>query len=148
VAALDIVGGVLLGLCVLLVAFVVRRWLLVRSGGAIEMSWRLRHWTYGVARYDGNRLLWFATFSLRPGPTRTLPRTGLRIVARRDPHGAEAWTLVPHAVVLECRTPRGPVQIALPPAATLGFLAWVEAGPTLRLPEQDRVSLDSPTAAT
>lgn len=145
-AALDVVGGVLLGLCILLVAFVVRRQWLIRAGGAVEMSWRLRHWSYGLARYDGNRLLWFATFSLRLSPTRTLPRTGLQIVARREPHGPEAWALVPQAIVLECATVDGTTEIALPAPATLGFLAWVEAGPTLRVPEQS-VSFDSPTAA-
>lgn len=149
-AALDAVGALLLVVCLVLVAFVVRRWLLVRGGGTVEMSWRLRHWTYGLARYEADRLLWYATFSLRLRPTRTLPREGLHIDARRDPHGHEAWTLVPGAVVLRCSGPAGATEVGLPVPAMLGFLAWVEAGPrrALRLPQQPgSISADSPTVS-
>jgi hypothetical protein len=128
VAALDVIGILLLVGCVFLVAFVVRRRLLIRSGGTIEMSWRLRHWTFGVARYDQDVVVWFPTFSLRPKPRRILTRSSTHITARRVPHGAEVWALVPDAVVLECRSSHGPAEIAIPSTALLGFLSWLEAG--------------------
>ena len=129
-AALDIIGAVLLVLCLVLLGFVVRRHLLVRRGGTVEMSWRRGHWTFGIGRYERDRLEWFRTFSLSPRPRYALMRGSVQVSSRRIPRGAEALSLVPEAIVLECSTRDGFVEVALPSAAVVGFLAWLEANPT------------------
>jgi hypothetical protein len=129
VEVVDVVGSVLLFVCVLLIAMVARRWLLSRSGGTLEMSLRERHWRFGVGRYDGDRLSWYATFSLSPRPRRTFARSGLRVVGRRPPRGGEALHVVHDSVILECATAPAAVEIAVPSSALPGFLAWLEAAP-------------------
>ena len=122
-------------LVLLLLAVAVRRRLLQRGGGTIELSWRLRPsphgrgWALGVGRFEGDALQWYRVFSLAPGPRRTLSRTGLSVDRRRTPAGGEALALLQGAVVMECRTPQGPVELAMDPGAVTGFLAWLEASP-------------------
>lgn len=126
-AALDVIGVVLLACCLVLIALVVRRHVLLRRGGTTEMSWRNEHWSFGVARYERDRLEWFRTFSLSLRPRHCLYRDSVHVRSRRTPRGREAWSLVPDAVVLECSTPEGFVEVALPARAAVGFLAWLEA---------------------
>lgn len=132
-AALDALGIALLVVCLLLVSLVGRRRLLSRTGGTVEMSLRCpelgaRHWSFGLARFEADRLLWFRTFSMSPRPRLVLPRAGLRVEARRAPNSGELVALVPDAVVLECLTAGRRVELALHHRASLGFLAWLEAG--------------------
>lgn len=111
-----------------------RRWLL-GSGGAIDMSLRLRFgrvgrgWALGVGRYTGDDLLWFRVFALTLRPSRTLSRRGLRVVAQRAPQGAESWAVQSGAVIVECRDDSGPVHLAISPDALTGFLSWLESAP-------------------
>lgn len=136
-AALDVIGAVLLASCLLLISFVVRRHLLVRQGGTVEMSWRLRHWTFGIGRYERDRLEWFRTFSLSPRPRCSLSRGAVQVSARRAPRHGEAWSLIQDAIVLECSTGESIVEVALPAPAVIGFLAWLEASPNrIRQPLQ------------
>ena len=127
--ALDIVGLVLLVGCALLVAMVFRRWMLSRHGGTLEMSLCDRHWRFGVARYDGDRLTWFATFSLSPRPRHSYPRAALKVVSRRAPHGAESLHVVRDSTILHCAVGLSTVDLAVPSSALPGFLAWLEAAP-------------------
>ena len=129
-AALDVIGAVLSAACLLLAGFVARRHLLVRRGGTVEMSWRRGPWTFGTGRYERDRIEWFRTFSLSPRPRYTLMRGSLQVSSRRVPRGAEVWSLMPDAVVLECATHDGFVEIALPSSAVVGFLSWLESSPT------------------
>lgn len=138
-AALDVIGVVLLVGCLVLLSFIARRHLLVRRGGTVEMSWRRGHWTFGIGRYERDRLEWFRTFSLSPRPRYVLVRGSVQVSSRRTPRAAEAWSLVPEAIVLECSTGDGFVEVALPSAAVVGFLAWLEASPS-------HASYGSPTA--
>lgn len=136
--ALDALGGVLALAVVLLglvVAVAVRRRLLQRQGGTIELSLRLRTltrgrgWVLGEGRFQGDDLCWYRVFSLAPGPRRTLSRHDLAVVQRREPVGGETLALLRGAVVMECSSAAGPVQIAMDAAAVTGFLAWLEARP-------------------
>jgi hypothetical protein len=129
VKALDTAGIVLLLGCLYLGAVFVRRRLIARAGGVVEMSLHTRHWRHGFARYEGAHLSWFRTFSLSPRAARELPRGDLRVVERREPHGAEALALVHDAVVLTCQAAGETVELAVPPAALLGLLSWLEAAP-------------------
>lgn len=111
-----------------------RRWLL-GSGGAIDMSLRLRFgrvgrgWALGVGRYTGDDLLWFRVFAVTLRPSRTLSRRGLEVVAQRTPQGAESWAVQSGAVIVECRDSSGPVHLAMSAEALTGFLSWLESAP-------------------
>ena len=118
-----------------LLAITVRRRLLMRSGGVVEMSLRAerarhgRGWVLGLGRFAGDDLQWYRVFSLAPGPRRTLSRRDLTVRTSRQPVGGEALALLKGAVVLECGCARGGVELAMDPSALTGFLAWLEAQP-------------------
>lgn len=135
----DLSIGVLVIGAVLLVGFTtisLRRRVLSRSGGAVELSLRLkaktskgRGWVLGVGRFVEDDLQWFRVFSLSNRPRRTLSRRDLRVSGRRQPVGPEVYALLKGAEIVELRSSAGPVEIALDPSAITGFLAWLEARP-------------------
>ena len=137
--AVEVVGLVLVVLCSILILLVVRRRLLDRDGGTIDVSLRRgrdRHhiagtlgWSFGVARYEGDRLLWFKTFSLSPRPRHVLFRSALALGGRRGPHGAEVVAVVADATIVECSHDGEIFELAVPSVALPGLLAWVEAAP-------------------
>ena len=118
-----------------LAALAIRRRVLQRGGGTVELSLRLkrgsqgRGWVLGVGRFEGDSLEWYRVFSLAMRPRRTLSRRDLRVLTRREPAGPERLALLSGAVVMELRSSTGPVEIAMEPSAVTGFLAWLEARP-------------------
>lgn len=129
-------AGALIGLVLLFgIGLVVRRRLLARHGGTFELSYRVRSsrvgrgWLLGLGRYSGESLEWFRYFSLWPRPKRVLLRSQVTYEGRRDPEGAEGMSLYPDHVVIRCRTPEGPVELAMSPSSLMGFQSWLEAGP-------------------
>jgi hypothetical protein len=135
----ELVVGVLLLACLLLVSLAVRRVRLVRGGG-VDVSLRRRFaapgapdtgsgWHLGVGRYRGDQLAWFRLTSLWPGPTVVVDRTVLEIVDRRAPTEAESALIPTAGVVLRCRTPALTLELAMAPGVLMGFLAWLEATP-------------------
>lgn len=86
-------------------------------------------WTYGVARYNGDRLDWFRVFSYAPRPRRTLERSAVDVLARRLPSGDEELALLSDQVVLACTVHDVRVELAMSDDALTGFLAWLEAAP-------------------
>ena len=120
---------------VALLSISARRRFLSRSGGAIEVSFRLkpksqgRGWVLGVGRFVGDDLQWFRVFSLSGRPRRTLSRRDLVVKTRRSPKGPESLSLLKGAEVIELLQAGRQVEIALDAAAMTGFLAWVEARP-------------------
>ena len=133
--AAEIAVAALVVLALPVVAIAVRRRVLQRGGGTIDLSLRLkqpahgRGWVLGVGRFAGDELQWYRVFSLAPRPRRRLHRRGLEVVRQRPPVGPEVYALLKGAVVMECRSARGPVQLAMEPSAVTGFLAWLEASP-------------------
>ena len=123
-------------------AVAVRRRLLERGGGTVELSLRLaapapgRGWALGVGRFQGDELRWYRVFSLALRPRRTLQRRGLHVLQRRAPARSEALALLEGAVVMECATPDGPVELAMSPSAVTGFLAWLESAPPGPVPSR------------
>jgi hypothetical protein len=113
----------------------VRRQLLQRRGGTVELSLRLkprargRGWVLGIGRFEGDDLQWHRVFSLARRPRRTLSRRDLTVLRRREPERNETYALLKGAVVMECRSVDGPVELGMDPAAVTGFLAWLEARP-------------------
>lgn len=132
---------VLVGLGVLalllLALFVLRRSILIRRLGAIEMSVRLTQrwwfggWSLGVASYSGDELRWYRVFSLLPAPSRRLNRRTVIIDRQRAPSDGEVIWVPPDAVILECvatATSRAtPQDIAISRRALTGILSWWEA---------------------
>jgi len=132
VAALAVALGVV---ALALVLLAVRRRVLLRPAGAIDMSLRTRFgrigggWALGVGRYAGDDLLWYRLFALTVKPARSLSRRELQVVGRRLPTGAESWAVQADAVIVECRNDAGPVQLAMSAGALTGFLSWLESAP-------------------
>ena len=131
----DIAGVLLLLVLVYGIALVVRRRWISRHGGTFEFSVRVRSaragrgWVLGVGRYSGGDLEWFRIFSLNPRPKLRFERSGLEYTGRRDPLGVESYSLYSGHIVVTCRTPTGPLEVAMSPEALTGFLAWLEAAP-------------------
>jgi hypothetical protein len=131
----EVLAVVLLLLALAFLGIALRRRLLQRRGGTIELSLRLREasrgrgWVLGLGRFVADDLEWYRVFSLAPGPRRRFSRTDLRIVQQRPPQGPETYALLKGAVVMECSTSAGPVLMGLDPDAVTGFLAWLEGRP-------------------
>ena len=138
IGVVDVLGVlVALGL-VSLGLLVLRRRFLSRSGGTFDCSLRLRPdassrtgqgWTLGIARYSGDTLEWYRVFSYALRPKRVLGRRDLQVVDRRDPQGAEVFSLLSGAVVVRCVGAGGPVEFAMNEDTLTGFLSWVESSP-------------------
>jgi Protein of unknown function (DUF2550) len=82
-----------------------RRFLLDRGGGTVECGLRRQNgsWRLGVARYRGEELRWYGIFGLSVRPDEVFPRRDLTLVSRRLPTKAEAASLGPGMIVVECR---------------------------------------------
>jgi Protein of unknown function (DUF2550) len=82
-----------------------RRFLLERGGGTVECGLRKENgsWRLGVARYRGEELRWYGIFGLSVRPDEAFPRRDLTVVSRRPLTEAEAASLGPGMIVVECR---------------------------------------------
>lgn len=131
----EVLGLVALLVSLPVLSLALRRRVLQRGGGTVDLSLRLkrgahgRGWVLGVGRFDGDSLQWYRVFSLAMRPRRTLSRRDLAVLKRRDPQGPERLALLAGAVVMECRSSTGRVELAMGPSAVTGFLAWLEATP-------------------
>lgn len=127
-----ITGSLLLLLLLLLVVgFVVRRSLLLRGIGAVEIWIKLssRRWALGVGWFAGEELAWYRVFSLSPRPARVLVRGQIEIVERRQPGERDAIVLPRGTIILACQTPHRIEQVAMSSGAVNGLLSWLEAQP-------------------
>lgn len=133
------VGLLLVGLgilaALLLLVFTVRRRLLLRGVGAIEMSVRLETrrlfggWALGVGSFVGDQLLWYRVFSFTARPARRLDRRAVHVEARRGPGEDEVGSVPLGAVILQCNTQSGQQEIAMSAETVPGFMSWLEASP-------------------
>ncbi|NGO76449.1 DUF2550 domain-containing protein [Streptomyces sp. YC504] len=139
VLALLVCGLVVAVVLVGLFVFGLRRRLIQRSGGTFDCSLRWdapeagdtsgKGWSYGVARYSGDRIEWFRVFSYAPRPRRVLERSAIEVVDRRSPDGDEEVALLSDAIVLGCKLRGTRLELAMSEDALTGFLAWLEAAP-------------------
>ncbi len=108
-----------------------RRFLLERGGGTVECGLRKEGgpWRLGLASYQREELCWFGVFGLSLRPHEVFPRRDLTLVSRRLPSDAEAATLGPGMIVVECKLGEDSVELAMGEAALTGLLAWLEAAP-------------------
>ncbi|MBV2353276.1 DUF2550 domain-containing protein [Streptomyces sp. J2-1] len=139
VLALTVCGIVVVLAALGLFLFGLRRRLIQRSGGTFDCSLRWdvtgpgdtggKGWSYGVARYNGDRIEWYRVFSYAPRPRRTLERAAIEVAGRRLPEGEEELALLSDAVVLTCVHRGTRLELAMSEDALTGFLAWLEAAP-------------------
>ena len=129
------------------VGIAARRFLLERGGGTVECGLRSPNgsWRLGLASYQPEELCWFGALGLSMRPDVVFPRRDLAVVSRRLPTEAEAASLGPGMIVVECQlsddsespglalagTPgqSRTVELAMGEAALTGLLAWLEAAP-------------------
>ncbi|MFG2884922.1 DUF2550 domain-containing protein [Streptomyces sp. NPDC048297] len=139
VLALTVCGVVVALVVVGLFLFGLRRRLIQRSGGTFDCSLRWdvpekpdvngKGWSYGIARYNSDRIEWFRVFSYAPRPRRTLERATIEVAGRRLPEGEEELALLSDAVILACVHRGTRLELAMSEDALTGFLAWLEAAP-------------------
>jgi len=83
-----------------------RRFLLERGGGTVDCGLRRGpngSWRLGLASYRPEELWWFGALGLTMRPDVVFPRRDLTVVSRRPPTEAEAASLGPGMIVVECR---------------------------------------------
>ncbi|MFD5805610.1 DUF2550 domain-containing protein [Streptomyces sp. NPDC048171] len=139
VLALTVCGIAVALVVIGLFVFGLRRRLIQRSGGTFDCSLRWdapkegepggKGWSYGVARYNGDRVEWYRVFSYSPRPRRVLERSAIEVAGRRVPDGEEELALLSDAVVLACLHRGTRLELAMSEDALTGFLAWLEAAP-------------------
>ncbi|MGA4507318.1 DUF2550 domain-containing protein [Propionibacteriaceae bacterium G1746] len=137
VVIIEVLVAVVVAACLLFLVwmFVRRRWLSSR-GGVFDCALRSHghrpHWQLGMARYDGNRLLWYRVFSLDLGPRLMLDRRQTTWSGQRPPSHDEMTVLfTDHQVVLLDGITRsgeqGTFELAMTPASVTGLMSWLEA---------------------
>lgn len=135
---MRILEGIAVGVFVLLVGLLLlflRRAVIVRNTGTIELSWRMssvlpgRGWSPGIGRFAGDELRWYRIFSYSIRPRRILSRTALALEGRRAPDEAERLVLDADWVIVRCTSRGVPTEIAMSQSTLAGFLSWIEAVP-------------------
>jgi hypothetical protein len=83
-----------------------------------------------LASYQREELCWFGIFGFSMRPDEVFPRRDLTVVSRRLPSDAEAVSLGPGMVVMECKLGEdSTVELAMGESALTGLLSWLEAAP-------------------
>lgn len=130
----------LLALGIVLLPFVLlylrRRWL-TGQGGLFDCAFRFREehpgagWVLGFARYRGEALEWFRSFSLSLNPKYVFRRTSTAYIHQRCPEGLEAIALFDDSVVvaLEDRQTRRVLSLAMSRDEALALMSWLESAP-------------------
>ena len=93
-----------------------RRFLLERGGGTVECGLRKGSgpWRLGLASYQREELCWFGIFGLSMRADEVFPRRDLTLVSRRLPSDAEAASLGPGMIVVECKLGEDGSQLGPP----------------------------------
>jgi hypothetical protein len=129
------VGCLLVAAVVFVATFAIRRYLLTRQGGTFDCSLRREtgrsggSWVPGVARYESDRLDWFRIFTLSPRPARSLTRTRLVIIERREPEGPEGYSLLTGHVIVRCAYGAATLELSMGEPSYTGFATWLESAP-------------------
>jgi hypothetical protein len=129
-----IVAGVAILLALAIAGLFLRRTILQRQGG-FDLCLRIGQaawsdgWVFGIARYRGDVIEWFRTFSYGSRVRRVLPRRDLTVVGRRVPDAEEAYDLPAGHVVFIWEVRGERLEVSMSEAASMAFLAWLEAAP-------------------
>ena len=116
------------------VGIAARRFLLERGGGTVECGLRRSpngSWRLGLASYQREELCWFGALGLTMRPDVVFPRRDLTVVSRRLPTEAEAASLGPGMIVVECQLGEDSGQFGPAPGGERiwpGRRIWARAG--------------------
>lgn len=111
-----------------------RRQVLQRDGG-FDMCLRIGRagwsdgWVFGIARYRGDLLEWFRTFSFGTRAKRSVVRRGVVVLSRREPGVEEAYDLPAGHLVFACDFGGEQTEVSMTEGASMAFLSWLEAAP-------------------
>jgi hypothetical protein len=128
---------VVLALILLLVALVgavlLRRELLSRGIGTFDCSLRPRGhgsgWSFGLARFQHDRLEWFRLFAITMRPARSLVRRRLTILDHRRPDSVDVSVLNADWVLVVCSYDTHTLELAMSEMAYTGLATWLESAP-------------------
>ncbi|HQZ00448.1 MAG TPA: DUF2550 domain-containing protein [Propionicimonas sp.] len=132
----------LVGLVLVVVLLVPLAWLgarrrgLARQGGLFECSLRLSTktpgtgWVLGVARYRGDNLEWYRSFSLSLRPRLVFPRSQTHAGAQREPDPIESVLLYDDQRIMRMElADASSWELAMSVASLTGLLSWLESAP-------------------
>jgi hypothetical protein len=131
-------GAVLVGGCLLIVAFVlssifIRRRLIARGKPLTVCALRdpgETRWRYGLVRYRATGLEWFTLTGIWVRPARRWERNLLQFGAGRPMEtGERPEILVDGAIKVDCRYREARFEIALAQAEYTALRSWLEASP-------------------
>jgi hypothetical protein len=140
-------AAVLLAAVLAAVGLSARRIVLGRMGATIDCGLRrppAASWRLGLISYQPDQLYWHNSFGVGLRPAEVFDRAALTVLSRRPAGAAEAASVGPGTVVMDCvigldepaacdgGEPASTVQLAMPEPAVTGFLAWLEASPPNR----------------
>ena len=111
--------------------FGVRRMMLRRALGTADASICTadNRWAMGVCRYQESALEWVRLLSLSPLPTRTMTRSKIVLVGRRDPSELELTRVPSGAIIVVLSYEGEEFLLAMKFGAYAGLSSWLEAGP-------------------
>ena len=111
--------------------FGVRRMMLRRALGTVDASICTagNRWAMGVCRYQESALEWVRLLSLSPLPTRTMERSKIVLVGRRDPSELELTRVPIGAIIVVLSYEGEEFLLAMKFGAYAGLSSWLEAGP-------------------
>ncbi|MDR1386817.1 MAG: DUF2550 domain-containing protein [Propionibacteriaceae bacterium] len=91
-----------------------------------------RRWAHGVARYQGDALLWFPLVSLSLRPRLRLRRLQIEVGPQRWPTSNERSLLFEGQQIVQLtgrQSEAATCELAMSPSAVTGLLAWAESAP-------------------
>ncbi|WP_052460163.1 DUF2550 domain-containing protein [Tessaracoccus massiliensis] len=133
VTALIVIAFVLLPFILL---YLRRRWL-TGQGGLFDCAYRISEvtpgsgWVLGMARFRGENLEWFRSFSLSLRPKKVFPRVGTTYVHQRQPAGLEAIALFEDSMIvtLRDRASGATSSLSMDRDQVLALMSWLESAP-------------------
>ena len=131
-----IIVAMVCALLPLVLLYARRRWL-TGKGGLFDCACLLRDdlpgggWALGMARYVGEDLEWYRSFSFSLRPKRRFRRGVVTYERRRLPQGLEQFTLYEDSsiVVVRDAVTGETSALAMPTDSALGLMAWLEGAP-------------------
>lgn len=129
-----IVVGLAIALALALTGLFLRRRILQRDGG-FDLCLRTGRaawndgWIFGIARYRGDTLEWFRTFSFGNRPRRVVSRHSLAVVNRREPGVDEAYDLPSGHMIFMWEANGERFEVSMTEPASMALRAWLEAAP-------------------
>lgn len=124
-------AGVFALVVITLCLFGARRMMLRRALGTVDASicTANNRWAMGVCRYQESALEWVRLLSLNPLPSRTMKRSKIVMVGRREPSELELTRVPAETIIVVLSYEGEEFLLAMKFGAYAGLSSWLEAGP-------------------